>query len=51
MGQYWLVDPEARTLEVLAEAAGAHPVPGFERLVAALDALWAELDRGPDEGG
>ena len=58
VGQYWLVDPEARTLEVLAldengrfvevlaAADGAHDVPGCEGLRLDLDALWAELDRG-----
>jgi Uma2 family endonuclease len=58
VGQYWLVDPEARTLEVLsldlhrrftevlAEAEGAHDVPGCEGLRLDLDALWAEVDRG-----
>ncbi len=59
--QYWIVDPEARTLEVLernedgrfvevlAEATGAHAVSGCEGLELDLDALWAELDRWPDE--
>jgi Uma2 family endonuclease len=58
VGQYWLVDPEARTLEVLAldangrfvevlaAAEGAHDVPGCEGLQLDLDALWAEVDRG-----
>jgi Uma2 family endonuclease len=58
VGQYWLVDPEARTLEVLAldangrfvevlaEAEGAHDVPGCNGLRLDLDALWAEVDRG-----
>lgn len=58
VGQYWLVDPEARTLEVLAldangrfvevlaAAEGAHDVPGCEGLRLDLDALWAEVDRG-----
>jgi Uma2 family endonuclease len=58
VGQYWLVDPEARTLEVLAldangrflevlaEAEGAHDVPGCDGLRLDLDALWAEVDRG-----
>lgn len=58
VGQYWLVDPEARTLEilalddsgrfveVLAVAEGAHDVPGCEDLRLDLDALWAEVDRG-----
>lgn len=62
VGQYWLLDPEARTLEVLArgedgrfvevlaEATGAHGVSGCEGLVVDLDALWAELDLWPDAG-
>jgi Uma2 family endonuclease len=62
VGQYWLLDPEARTLEVLARgsdgrfvevlaaASGAHEVSGCEGLVVDLDALWAELDRWPDAG-
>lgn len=57
VGQYWLVDPEARTLEVLvldddgrfvevlAAAEGSHPVPGCEGLELELDALWGELER------
>jgi Uma2 family endonuclease len=60
--QYWLVDPEARVLEIfelgadgryaiaLTAADGAHPVPGCEGLVLDLDALWAEVDRLPDTG-
>ncbi|MCC6874867.1 MAG: Uma2 family endonuclease [Sandaracinaceae bacterium] len=59
--QYWIVDPELRALEVyalqptgryadaLSASEGAHPVPGCEGLVLDLDALWAELDRWPDE--
>lgn len=54
--QYWLLDPEARTLEVLARgddgrfvevlaaATGTHEVAGCEGLSIDLDALWAELD-------
>jgi Uma2 family endonuclease len=61
--QYWLIDPEARTLEVLARgddgrfvevlaaATGTHEVSGCEGLVVDLDALWAELDRWPDADG
>jgi len=57
VGQYWLVDPEARTfevldrnaegrfVEVLAAAEGTHHVPGCDGLHLELDALWAELDR------
>lgn len=58
VGQYWLVDPEARTLEVLVldpngrfvevlvAAEGAHDVPSCDGLRLDLDALWAEVDRG-----
>ena len=58
VGQYWLVDPEARTfeilalqadgrfLEILAAAEGNHPVPGCDGLGLDLDALWAEVDQG-----
>jgi Uma2 family endonuclease len=58
VGQYWLVDPEARTLEVLvrqpdgrflealAVAAGTHDIPGCSGLRLDLDALWLELDHG-----
>jgi len=60
--QYWLIDPQARTLEALARgedgrfvealtaATGAHDVPGCDGLRLDLDALWAEVDRWPDEG-
>lgn len=58
VGQYWLVDPVARTfevlslrpegcfLEVLEVAEGKHPVPGCDGLHLDLDALWAEVDQG-----
>lgn len=58
VGQYWLVDPVARTLEilvhhasgcfleVLAAAEGTHEVPGCEGLRIDLDALWNEVDHG-----
>lgn len=56
--QYWLVDPEARTLEilvrqadgrfleVLAAAEGIHAVAGCDGLQLDLDALWREIDHG-----
>lgn len=58
--QYWLIDPEARTLEILARgedgrfvevlaaAEGTHEVPDVEGLAIDLDSLWAEVDRWPD---
>jgi Uma2 family endonuclease len=58
VGQYWLVDPVARTLEVLvrhadgrflevlAVAEGTHEVPGCGGLRLDLDALWSEVDQG-----
>ena len=57
---YWLVDPQARTFEVLelgtdgrytvalSAADGAHAIPGCEGLVVDLDELWAEGDRLPE---
>lgn len=61
---YWLIDPEARTLEILELGADGRyavaaalstgrldPVPGCEGLVLDLDALWAELDEVIAEGG
>jgi Uma2 family endonuclease len=57
---YWLVDPQARTFEVLelgpdgrytvalSAAEGAHPIPGCEGLVVDLDELWAAGDRLPE---
>jgi Uma2 family endonuclease len=58
---YWLLDPEARTLEVfelgddrryivaLSVAAGSTAVPGCEGLVLDLDELWRTLDSLPAE--
>lgn len=58
--QYWIVDPELRTFEVLArgddgrfvellaESTGSHAVGGCEGLTIDLDALWAEVDRLPE---
>lgn len=59
---YWLVDPEARSLEILelgadgryVHALGAtsgviDPVPGCPELSLDLDELWAAVDRLPDE--
>lgn len=53
---YWLVDPEARTLEILELGVNGHyvhaldaddgvvEVPGCEGLSLDLDALWREID-------
>lgn len=58
VGQYWLVDPHARIVEVLtldrsrcflhalSAAEGTHDIPGCSGLRLDLDALWAEIDRG-----
>jgi Uma2 family endonuclease len=63
---YWLVDPEARTIEVLRLGDDGHyvhaldaeegtvPVPGCEGLTLDIDALWRELDErveSEDESG
>jgi Uma2 family endonuclease len=57
---YWLVDPQARTFEVLelgadgrytvalSAADGSHAIPGCEGLVLDLDDLWASGDRLPE---
>jgi Uma2 family endonuclease len=64
VGQYWLLDPQLRTFEVLvlgpdglfvhtraAEGGRLDDLPGCEGLVIDLDALWAELDEleAPEE--
>ena len=61
--QYWIVDPELQTVEILARepegrfvellaaSRGTHAVPELEGLVLDLDALWAELHRWPDAPG
>jgi Uma2 family endonuclease len=60
---YWLVDPEARTFEILRlgddrlyvhaldVAKGVAEVPGCEGLTLDLDALWRQLDEGLEEDG
>jgi Uma2 family endonuclease len=59
--QYWIVDPELRTFEVLsrrddgmfvellAASTGKRTVAGCDGLTLDLDALWAEMDRLPQE--
>ncbi|MBI2388672.1 MAG: Uma2 family endonuclease [Deltaproteobacteria bacterium] len=59
VAQYWIVDPEARTFEILARrddgrfvellaaSEGAHDVPSCDGLRLDLDALWSELERWP----
>ena len=59
---YWLVDPAARTFEILELGEGGRyvhvvavtaghvdQVPGCEQLEIDVDALWAEIDALPDE--
>jgi Uma2 family endonuclease len=58
---YWLVDPQARTLEVLelgadgrfsvalSAAEGVQVVPGCAGLELELGALWASIDALPVE--
>jgi Uma2 family endonuclease len=58
---YWLVDPQLRTMEVLelrprrkpivvvSASSGTLTVPGCPGLRLDLDALWAEMDRLPDD--
>lgn len=57
VAQYWIIDPEARTFEILAlrddrrfvellaASEGAHEVPSCDGLTLDLDALWSELAR------
>ncbi len=58
---YWLVDPDRRTLDVLARSAGGEyaraaeatggileSIPGCEGLALDLDTLWGEIDRLAD---
>jgi Uma2 family endonuclease len=58
--QYWLIDAEARTVEILARdgerivellsaATGAHLIAGLDGFVLDLDAMWADAERFPDE--
>jgi Uma2 family endonuclease len=58
---YWIIDPQLRTLEilelsprkkpkvVLSTTGGVTAIPGCAALSLDLDALWARLDRLPDE--
>lgn len=58
---YWIVDPGLQVVEIfelgsdgrytltVSASAGAHPVPGCEGLTLDLDALWAEIERLPDD--
>jgi Uma2 family endonuclease len=59
--QYWLIDPELRTveilargddgrfIEILAESSGTHAVAGLDGLTLDLDSLWTEIDSWPDD--
>ena len=63
IGQYWLLDPEARILEVLrldaqslyehvlGALAGVVNIPGCDGLSLDLDALWARLGELPVDRG
>jgi Uma2 family endonuclease len=58
---YWIVDPEARTLEihergpdglyvhVVGAAEGVVHVPGCEGLALDLNDLWSKLDELPED--
>lgn len=58
---YWLVDPQARTFEVLelgvdgrytvalTASGGTHPIPGCDGLLLDLDAAWASADILPED--
>jgi Uma2 family endonuclease len=58
---YWLVNPQARTFEVLelgadgrytvalTAADGAHAIPGCAGLTLDLDAMWADADALPED--
>jgi Uma2 family endonuclease len=58
--QYWLIDADARTVEVLGSeggrviellsaSAGAHAIPSLDGFVLDVDAMWADAERFPDE--
>jgi Uma2 family endonuclease len=61
VSQYWLVDPELRTIEILVRgedgrfieavsaSTGSHEVPACEGLSLDLDSLWAEVEAWPDQ--
>jgi Uma2 family endonuclease len=58
--QYWLIDTEARTVEVLVHQggqlveqlsarAGKHAITGLDGFELDIDAMWADAERLPDE--